>query len=904
VSVEHDRLNDAGSGAASWRRWGPYVSTRQWGTVREDYSADGSAWDYFPHDHARSRAYRWGEDGIGGVCDDQQHLTLTLALHNGSDHIIKERFFGLANSEGNHGEDVKELWWYLDATPTGSWARMLYKYPQSAFPYQQLVEENAKRSQQDPEFELVDTGILDDDRYWDVFIEQAKGDPEDILYRVEVFNRGPEDAELDVLPQLTFRNTWAWTEGAERPTITAGDGSGRLVLEHPELGTMHAAFEGEASILWCDNDTNTVRLDGGKRDGRVFKDGINDFVVDGDAEAVRTDGPGTRVAGRHHLRVASGASAVVRVRLSRTRHDDPFGKFDAVLAERKSEADGFYASLQDAVEDEDMRLIQRQAWAGMVWCKQYYGYDVARWLDGDPAQPTPPASRLHGRNCHWRNLDNGDIISMPDDWEYPWYALWDLAFHSVVFASIDPDFAKRQLVLLTQDRFMHPNGALPAYEWSFDDVNPPVHAWAAWRVYKIDAARTGKPDLEFLERVFHRLLMNFTWWVNRKDASGRNIFEGGFLGLDNIGVFDRSSKLPGDGTLEQADGTSWMAMFSLTMMRIAIELGTVKPVYQDLATKFLEHFLRIAAAMTDIRGTGDGLWDEEDEFYYDLLELPDGTRQRMRIHSIVGLIPLFAVEVLEPETLAKVPAFAERLEWYFEKRPELATLVSRWTEPGRGERRLFSLLRGHRMKCLFTKMLDETRFLSDYGIRSVSKLHEREPYVLEIDGASYRIDYEPGESNSNLFGGNSNWRGPIWFPINFLIIEAMQRFHHYYGDDFRIEYPVGSGETVTIREASKEVATRLIDIFRADENGRRPVHGACEKLQSDPHFKDLVLFHEYFHGETGRGCGASHQTGWTGLIAKIIERYFGGPPPHGSELGLTGAPTSPDEDSGSGDSKT
>ena len=877
MDAERSRLDACRRGTEAWRAWGPYVSTRQWGTVREDYSADGAAWDYLPHDVARSRAYRWGEDGIGGLCDEQQHLCLTLALHNGRDPILKERFFGLTNAEGNHGEDVKELWWYLDATPTGSFARMLYKYPQQAFPYEELVAENGRRTEQDPEFELVDTGVFDEDRYWDVFIEQGKADPEDLLYRVEVVNRGPEPATLDVLPQLHFRNTWSWTDDAERPRMNAGSEPGRIVIEHPVLGTLHAAIDGEGTLLWCENETNVERLDGADRDGRVFKDGINDLVVDGRSDAVRPCGPGTKVASRHRVTVPAGGSAVVRVRLSRERHDDPFADFESVLDARRADADAFYAEHQSGIEDADLRLVQRQAWAGMIWCKQYYGYDVARWLKGDPAQPPPPPGRTMGRNCHWRHLDNGDVISMPDNWEYPWYALWDLAFHAVVFASIDPEYAKQQLTLVTRDRFMHPNGALPAYEWAFDDVNPPVHAWAAWRVYKIDAARSGTPDTEFLERVFHRLMMNFTWWVNRKDESGRNIFEGGFLGLDNIGVFDRSSKLPGGGTLEQADGTSWMAMFALSMMRIAIELGTTRPVYQDLATKFLEHFLRIASAMTDQGGTGRGLWDETDEFYYDRLQLPDGSQIPMKIQSIVGLIPLFAVEVLEPETLEKVPAFAERLEWYFEKRPDLVSLVSRWNEPGRGERRLLSLLRGHRMKCLFRRMLDEDCFLSDHGVRSVSRVHAKEPYELELEGRSYRVDYEPGESRSGLFGGNSNWRGPIWFPINFLIIEAMQRFHHYYGDDFTIECPVGSGRMVTIEAAADEIAERLTRLFRADGSGRRPVHGEYEKLQTDPHFRNLVLFHEYFHGDTGRGCGASHQTGWTGLIAKVIERHYGGP---------------------------
>lgn len=873
MSAERDRLNASKDGKNPWRTWGAYVSDRQWGTVREDYSADGSAWDYFPFDHARSRAYRWGEDGIGGLCDNKQKLCLTLALYNEQDPCLKERMFGLTNSQGNHGEDVKELWWHLDATPTGSWMRMLYKYPQRAFPYERLVQENAARTVNDLEFELIDTGIFDDDCYWDVVIDQAKADTDDLLYQVEVFNRSSNEATLHVLPQLFFRNTWSWSEDAAKPSINAGSEKGRLILEHEDLGTMHAAVDGDAELLWCDNETNVERLYGQDRAGRVFKDGINDFVVHGNEDAVSKNNTGTKVAAHYKLCVAAGSSATIRLRLSKKSHAKPFADFDQVMKDRLHEADEFYAELQKHVPDEDTRLVQRQAWAGMIWCKQYYGYDVARWLKGDPTQPPPPSQRLDGRNCHWRHLDNSDIISMPDIWEYPWYALWDLAFQAVTFASIDSEFAKQQLTLITQDRYMHPNGALPAYEWAFDDANPPVHAWAAWRVFKIDAARNKEPDFEFLERVFHRLLMNFTWWVNRKDASGRNIFEGGFLGLDNIGIFDRSSELPGGGTLEQADGTSWMAMFSLTMMRISIELGTIKPVYQDLATKFLEHFLRIASAMADMGGTGEGLWDDEDEFYYDLLDFPDGKNVRVKIHSIVGLIPLFAVEVLEPEVLAKVPAFNERLEWYFEKRPDLSSLVSRWNEPGRGERRLLSLLRGHRMKCLFSKMLDETRFLSDYGVRSLSKIHEREPYVLEIAGHQYRIDYEPGESRTTLFGGNSNWRGPVWFPINFLIIESMQRFHHYYGDDFKIEYPVGSGEMITIQEASRELAERLMRLFTRDKDGRRAAVGDNTKMQTDPHFQDLIPFNEYFHGDSGRGCGASHQTGWTGLIAKIIERY-------------------------------
>ncbi|MEC8733548.1 MAG: glucosidase [Planctomycetota bacterium] len=890
MNAEAKRLQESADPGHPWRKWGAYVSERHWGTVREDYSPDGSAWDYFPFDHAHLRAYRWSEDGIGGLCDDRQLLCLTLALHNGNDDRLKERFFGLTNAEGNHGEDAKELWWYLDATPTGSYMKMLYKYPQAAFPYQRLRDENRRRTPADPEFELVDTGIFDDDRYFDVFIEQAKSGPEDLLYRVEIVNRGPEPAMIHALPQVFFRNTWSWEEDPKRPGINLGSEPGRLVLEHPELGTMHAALDGDPDLLWCENESNAARLWGSPGSKGPSKDGINEYVVNGDRKAVAPSGPGTKVAAHHRFTIDPGASKVIRVRLSVERHATPFKDFDSVMQERIAEADDFYGTLQDKVLDDDMRLIQRQAWAGMVWCKQYYGYNVKRWLDGDPTQPPPPDSRRTGRNCHWTHLDVHDVITMPDSWEYPWFALWDLAFHAVTFASIDPEFAKHQLSLFTRDRMMHPNGGDPAYEWAFDDANPPVHAWASWRVFKIDAARSGTPDYEFLEQVFHRLLMNFTWWVNRKDAAGNNIFEGGFLGLDNIGIFDRSSRLPGGGTLEQADATSWMAMFSLTMMRIAIELGTRSPVYQDLATKFLEHFLTIAEAMTDMGGGEDGLWNAEDEFYYDQLLLPDGDRIPLRIHSIVGLIPLFAVEVLEPETLAKVPQFNERLEWFFEKRPDLCDLVSRWNVPGRGERRLFSLLRGHRMKCLFRRMLDEQGFLSDHGVRSVSRFHESNPYSVEIDGQRYRIDYEPGESRTTLFGGNSNWRGPVWFPINFLIIEAMQRFHHYYGDDFTIECPTGSGNMVTIRAAARELASRLTSLFMKDVRGHRPFLGTNRTLQEDPHFQGLIQFNEYFDGETGRGCGASHQTGWTGLAAKIIERYYGsgtdGHQQEEAELGL------------------
>ncbi|HAW96207.1 MAG TPA: glucosidase [Phycisphaerales bacterium] len=890
MNPEQRRLQTCREGDDTWRAWGPYLSDRQWGTVREDYSADGSAWDSFPFEHARSRAYRWSEDGIGGLCDRDQFLCLSLALHNGVDPILKERFFGLTNSQGNHGEDVKELWWHLDGTPTGAYMKMLYKYPHAAFPYERLREENARRTAQDPEFEILDTGVFDEGRYFDVVIEQAKADPEDLLYRVEVFNRGPEPAPIRVLPQFFFRNTWSWDSNAPRPRGSVGDTPSRIVFEHPTLGTMHAAFEEGTDLLWCDNETNGERLFNQPRDGASFKDGINDHVVHGDATALRRDGAGTKVAGDHAATIEPGASIVVRVRLARTLPSDPFVKFDSIMTKCREEADAFYGELQSSVDDPDLRLVQRQAWAGMIWTKQYYGYNVERWLEGDPAQPKPPQSRLTGRNAHWTHFDAHDVISMPDSWEYPWFASWDLAFHTVTFASIDADFAKRQLILFTEDRYMHPNGAIPAYEWKFDDVNPPVHAWATWRVFKVDAARHGSPDFDFLERVFHRLLMNFTWWVNRKDEGGRNIFEGGFLGLDNIGIFDRSSTLPGDGTLEQADATSWMAMFSLTMMRISIELATRNPVYQDMAVKFLEHFLEIAQAMTAMGGGEDGLWDETDEFYYDQLRLPDGRRLPMRIQSIVGLIPMFAVEVVEPETLERLPEFAKHLDRIFEKNPELYDLVSHWRVPGRGERRLFSLLRGHRMKCLLKRMLDEEGFLSPHGIRSLSKHHEANPYGLEIDGHRYTIDYEPAESRTTLFGGNSNWRGPIWFPINFLMIEAMQRFHHYYGDEFTIECPVGSGAMITIEEAGLMVARRLTTLFTRGRDGTRAFHGGDRRLSADPHFRDLVDQFEFFDGDDGRGCGAAHQTGWTGLIAKVIERMHAPGPPlkNGDTTGRNG----------------
>jgi hypothetical protein len=872
MNAEKQRLEADRLGQQPWRLWGPHLSERQWGTVREDYSPHGTAWDYFSHDHARSRAYRWGEDGIAGISDDGQRLCLALALWNGADPILKERLFGLTNEEGNHGEDVKELYYYLDATPTHSYLKYLYKYPQRAFPYDLLVEENRRWGKEQPEFELLDTGIFDDDRYFDVFVEYAKAGPDDLLMVVTVHNRGPADAPLHVLPQLWFRNTWAWVPGAERPGLAAA-GEGLVEARHPDLGIYRLQADGKPALLFCDNDTNVARVFGVDGARGYYKDGFHDYLVRGERGAVNPRQTGTKAAAHYALTVPGGASARLRLRLSQGPSPaEPFRDFDLVLERRRREADDFYGDLQADLADPDARAVQRQAFAGMIWGKQLYHYNVHEWLKGDPAQPPPPAERRHARNSDWHHLNNADVISMPDKWEYPWYAAWDLAFHCIPLALLDPELAKAQLVLLTREWYMHPNAQLPAYEWAFGDVNPPVHAWAAWRVFQIDRKRCGRGDLAFLERVFHKLMLNFTWWVNRKDTQGRNIFQGGFLGLDNIGVFDRSRPLPDGGFINQADGTSWMAMYCLNLMRIALELSLHDPVYQDVATKFFEHFLGIAAAMTNIGGddAGRGLWDEQDEFYYDELDLPDGRVLTLRVRSMVGLIPLFAVEVLEPELLERLPAFGRRLTWFLNHRPDLAALVSRWQEPGRGERRLLSLLRGHRMKRLLKRMLDESEFLSGYGVRALSRQHRDNPYVFSCHGQTLTVGYEPGESRSGLFGGNSNWRGPIWFPVNYLLIESLQKFHHYYGDDFKVECPTGSGRFVTILDVANELARRLTRLFLRGADGRRPVFGDCAKLQTDPHFRDHVLFHEYFHGDTGRGLGASHQTGWTGLIAKLL----------------------------------
>ena len=866
-TAETRRLTAARCGAP-WRRWGPYLSERQWGTVREDYSEHGNAWDYFPHDHARSRAYRWGEDGIAGFSDDQQHLCLGLALWNERDPILKERLFGLTNSEGNHGEDVKELYYYLDATPSHSWMRMLYKYPQATFPYAQLVEENRRRGTGDPEFELLDTGVFDDDRYFDVEVTYAKAAPDDILMEIVATNRGSKTAVLHILPQLWFRNIWSWKPGIEKPLLRR-TGDAEISVMHPQIPAMRLICDGAQELLFCDNESNANRLWGQDVSG-FFKDGINDCVVDGRREAVNPDRAGTKSAAHYRFTVAGGEAARVRLRLRPEEAGAGLDDFDQVMALRRAEADEFYAALQIDVPNADARLVQRQALAGMLWSKQFYYFDIPEWLGGDPLQPDPPEERHRGRNADWEHLNNADIVSMPDKWEYPWYAAWDLAFHCVALAHVDPDFAKDQLLLLTREWYMHPNGQLPAYEWAFDDVNPPVHAWAAWRVYQMDRDRRGVGDRAFLEAVFHKLMLNFTWWVNRKDAEGRNIFQGGFLGLDNIGIFDRSAPLPTGGHINQSDGTAWMAMYTLNLMRIALALAEDNHVYEDVATKFFEHFLYIAQAMTNIGGSGIGLWDDEDEFYYDVLHLPGGNRVPLRVRSMVGLIPLFAVEVLDGCVFTKLPEFTRRLRWFLEYRPDLAKLVSRWTEGNSEERHLLSLLRGHRMKRLLARMLDETEFLSDYGIRAVSKHHDANPFVFEHQGNRFGIGYVPGESTSNLFGGNSNWRGPIWMPVNFLLIESLRRFHRYYGDDFLVECPVGSSRFLNLDQVADELSCRLSRLFLKNPDGRRPVFGDSPRHQRAPAFRDHVLFHEYFHGDTGRGIGASHQTGWTGLVALLL----------------------------------
>jgi hypothetical protein len=869
MNKEKERLQSLKSNETLWRKWGPYLTDRQWGTIREDYSPNGDAWGFLSHEDSRSKAYRWGEEGIAGISDEQQLICFSVAFWNKKDPVIKERFFGLTNNQGNHGEDVKEYYYYLDNTPTHSYMKMLYKYPQNEFPYSFLLEENKKRTKTDPEFELIDTGIFNEDKYFDLFIEYAKNSEEDILIIITAHNRGKEKSSLNILPQIWFRNTWSWGKDKPKPALSITTNNS-IKLLHKKLGEYNLYFDENPELLFCENETNNQRLYKSENTSPFVKDGINEYITQNNKSAVNPSNTGTKSACNYDLVIEGGSSKSIKLRLIKNSTQNPFNGFDKIFDERKNEADEFYSEIQKDLQSDDSKNVQRQAFAGMLWSKQFYYYDVEQWLNGDEGQPKPPKQRLEGRNKDWLQLNNADIISMPDKWEFPWYATWDLAFHCIPIAMIDPEFAKNQLILLTHEWYMHPNGQLPSYEWDFSEVNPPVHAWATWRVYKIDQKLQGKPDTGFLERVFHKLLLYFTWWVNKKDHDGHNIFQGGFLGLDNIGVFDRNSDIPAGGYLDQSDGTSWMAMFSLNMLRISLELSKTNPIYQDLATKFFEHFLYIAQSMTNMGCKGFGLWNEEDGFYYDALHL-ENKIYSLKIRSMVGLIPLFAVEVLESELLKQVPEFEARLNWFLNHKPEMALLVSRWFEKGAGERHLLSLLRGHRMKALLKRMLDETEFLSDYGVRALSKYHEQHPYEFDLNGIRMEVKYTPAESDSNLFGGNSNWRGPIWFQVNFLIIESLHRFHHYYGDDFKIECPTNSGKFITIKEVADELALRLSKIFLKDKNGLRPVFGYNSKIQTDPNFNDYILFHEYFHGDNGRGVGASHQTGWTGLIAKILQ---------------------------------
>lgn len=878
MTREEERLEEERNRKAYWKRWGPYVSERQWGTVREDYSPYGTAWDYFTHDQARSRAYRWGEDGIAGISDNHQRLCFAIALWNGNDPILKERLYGLTGSEGNHGEDVKEYYFYLDNTPTHSYMKYLYKYSQRAYPYLQLVEENRHRGRKEPELELLDTGVFDGDRYFDVFIEYAKNLPDDIPIQISIINRGPEEATLHLLPTLWFRNTWSWNHSNDKPSLKLLKPSSRTsVIEasHPTLGERWFYCEAPTELLFTENETNNQRLFGIGNASPFVKDGINDYIVDGRKEAVNPNQFGTKVSAHYSLKIGLGETKTVRLRLSQFKSlAEPFSPcFEAILQDRKREADEFYERICPFPLTDDMRNVQRQAFAGMLWNKQFYNYVVEDWLKGDPAEPTPPPERKHGRNHNWIHLYNDDVLSMPDKWEYPWFAAWDLAFHTVPLVMIDPDFAKRQLILLTREWYMHPNGQIPAYEWAFGDVNPPVHAWAAWRIYNIERKIYGQEDRLFLERVFQKLLLNFTWWVNRKDSEGKNVFEGGFLGLDNIGVFDRSAQLPTGGHLEQADGTSWMGMYCLNMLAIALELAKDNPSYEDIASKFYEHFIYIADAMNIIGGEEAGLWDEEDGFYYDVLHLPDGRYHPLKVRSMVGLIPLFAVQTLEQETLRRLPGFKSRLEWFIENRPELRKNVACMRTPGMGERRLLSIVNQDKLRKILRRMLNEKEFLGPYGIRAVSRYHAEHPYVFDINGHEYRVDYEPAESTSGLFGGNSNWRGPIWFPVNFLLIESLQKFHYYLGDNYKVECPTGSGKEMTLWEVATELSNRLMKIFLKDPSGRRPVYGGSERFQTDPNWGDHILFYEYFHGDNGAGIGASHQTGWTGAVAKLVQQY-------------------------------
>ena len=882
---EEFRLQEARKGTSDWKKWGPYLSERQWGTVREDYSEGGDAWNFFTHEQSRSRAYRWGEDGIAGISDDKQHLCFALALWNGKDPILKERLFGLTNSEGNHGEDVKEYYFYLDSTPTHSYMKYLYKYPQAAFPYTDLVETNRRRSKNEMEYELIDTGVFKDDRYFDIFVEYAKDGPEDILVRITAANRGPEAAELHLLPTLWFRNDWSsWiaesNRAATKPNlkqIKAIAGTTAVAANHALLGEFILSCEGEVPLLFTENETNHERLFGQRNESPHVKDAINDCVVHGKQAAVNPDKTGTKVAAHYQINVGAGQTKIIRLRLSKNSLEQKtksFEKqfFDQLFTDRLREADEFYKSVTPPSVSEDAAKVMRQAIAGMLWSKQFFFFDGDNWLDEHRSNPLHTGYRS-SRNSEWYHMLNEDVISMPDKWEYPWYAAWDLAFHTLPLSIVDPDFAKDQMELMLRASYLHPNGQMPAYEWNFSDVNPPVHAFATLFLHRTEQALRGETDVEFLKLAFNKLLLNFTWWVNRKDRSGKNVFEGGFLGLDNIGVFDRSAPLPTGGNMEQADGTAWMALFSQNMLELAFELTAYDPSYESMVMKFAEHFLYIASGMN--RTGQDGMWDEEDGFYYDLLRLPDGSATRLKVRSMVGLLPLCATTVTEKWQRERIPKAMAAIMERRRRMPELSETMHP-TGPGHygvGERGILALVNPERLRRILTKMLDENEFLSAYGIRSLSKFHQQHPFVFNVSGQEYRVDYLPAESNTGMFGGNSNWRGPIWMPVNALLIRALLNFYLYYGDNFKIECPTGSGNLMNLFEVSKEISDRLARIFTCDEHGRRPVYGGTEKFQSDPHWRDHILFYEYFHGDNGAGLGASHQTGWTGLVAKMIQLY-------------------------------
>ncbi len=868
MNTEQRRLQDN-----QWKKWGPYLSERQWGTVREDYSEHGNAWDHFPHDHARSRVYRWGEDGIAGISDDKQRICFALALWNGNDAILKERLFGLTGNEGNHGEDVKELYYYLDNTPTHSYMKHLYKYPQSAYPYAGLVNANRNRSREEDEYEILETGVFNEGRYFDVFTEYAKNDPEDIFIRVTIHNRGPEEAYLAVLPTLWFRNLWSFGLAEEKPLMylkREPNGFGEVKVIDYAAGEYHFYFDRPSRVLFTENETNTERLYGQPNKTPFVKDAFHTAVIEKEFDFLQAKKEGTKCSPMYEFNIGAGSSVVIQLRLARQAVEQyPFEDFEKVFTDRIREANEFYHTIT-TTKDKEQQNIQRQAFAGMLWSKQYFNIDIPRWLNGDPGQPVPPVQRKSGRNHHWQSLNNEDVISMPDKWEYPWYAAWDLAFHCVPLAMVDAPFAKDQLILFLREWYMHPNGQLPAYEWAFSDVNPPVHAWSCLQVYKIDKAKTGKADILFLEKVFQKLLINFTWWVNRKDHKGNNVFEGGFLGLDNIGVFDRSNMIPGGGKLEQADGTSWMAMYCLNMLEMALEISQHNPAYEDVTTKFFEHFVYIAESLNRIGDDWTGSWDDEEGFFYDVLSLPDGRYIPLKVRSLVGLSTLFAVLVLKKDLLKKLPDFHSRLKWfhqYREKNNQYAVIE----ELNDHDDILLSLVPKDRLKKLLSALLDEKEFLSPGGIRSISKIHEK-GYAVHINGEEFGLDYQPGEGRSSLFGGNSNWRGPVWMPMNYLLVLALQQYCQYYKEDCKVEYPAGSGEELLLSEVANELSKRLISIFEKDETGHRPVNDHHTIYRDDPHFKDLVLFYEYFHGDTARGVGASHQTGWTGVVAELINR--------------------------------